>query len=98
MAQTSLYKSSPATVRQRVMTTETIFSKGMRYTNQPMAEGYIKSLINFDIKDDGESIKPRGGLQPYTDIIASIPNSYTLSAKLIAASNSLSLINVFKVR
>ena len=79
MAQTSLYKSSPATVRQRVMTTETIFSKGMRYTNQPMVEGYIKSLINFDIKDDGESIKPRGGLQPYTDVIASIPDSYGIN-------------------
>ena len=51
MAITSSYKTQA--VHQRVMTTESVFTKGMKYTNQPLPEGYIKTLINFDIKDDG---------------------------------------------
>ena len=75
MAITSSYKTQA--VHQRVMTTESVFTKGMKYTNQPLPEGYIKTLINFDIKDDGETIKPRGGLQNYTDVVATIAHMYT---------------------
>jgi hypothetical protein len=35
------------------------FNKGMRYTNEPIREGVVKSLVNFDINRTGGSLKPR---------------------------------------
>ena len=64
-------------VHKRTVVTESVFTKGMKYTNQPLPEGYIKTLVNFDIKDDGETIKPRGGLQNITDVVAMIDHTYS---------------------
>lgn len=54
------------------MTTESLFTTGMRYINTPLPEGYAKSIVNFNIKDDGNCLTPRGGLQPVTNKLASI--------------------------
>lgn len=35
------------------------FSKGMKYTNSPLSEGYAKVIANYDFKNDGECLVPR---------------------------------------
>lgn len=60
--QSTMYKNT-ATHRTRTMTTETDFSKGMKYTATPLEEGYAKLMVNFDMKEDGAKLIPRGGTQ-----------------------------------
>lgn len=47
----------------RNQSVEENFSKGMYFTNAPLSEGAVKSLINFDITNSGASLSPRRGLQ-----------------------------------
>ena len=64
MATTQLFKNTANNVhRKRYMTNENDFSKGMQFTNTPLDSGYVKSIVNFDLKNDGTSLTPRGGLQ-----------------------------------
>lgn len=63
MATSSTYKSY--TRGQRLMLTEGSFASGMMYSGLPIEEEYAKTLLNFDLKDNGGSITPRGGFQPY---------------------------------
>ena len=37
------------------------FANGMYLTNQVIPEGYVKTMINYDIDDTGSNIKPRRG-------------------------------------
>lgn len=62
MAQTSLYKNTD-THRTKYMQTEEVFVRGMKYTNTPHEAGYAKTVVNFNIKNDGEVFSPRGGLR-----------------------------------
>ena len=48
----------------RNMVVEESYNMGMFYTNNPLDTTYVKTLVNFDYKDDGSSLIPRGGLQP----------------------------------
>lgn len=57
----SAFKSTQRGSRQ--MVTEENYSKGMQYTNAPLMDGYCKSLINFEFRDQGELLVPRPGLQ-----------------------------------
>ena len=50
----------------RTMTVEDLFNKGMRYIGNPLQEGYVKALVNFDLKYNGEALSPRAGLQQST--------------------------------
>lgn len=78
MGQTSLYKTQNTDGwRQRVLTTESTFASGMMYTDNPLMEGKVKALVNFAIKDDGESLGPRGGLLKHAGVVASLPTSAT---------------------
>lgn len=55
--------------RARTIVSENSFAKGMRYTNNPLAEGYVKSLVNFTLTNDGSTIRPRPGYQQiYTNV------------------------------
>lgn len=56
------YKNT-GTHRTRQMETEEVFVRGMKYTNTPHDPGYAKTIVNFNIKNDGEVFAPRGGLR-----------------------------------
>ena len=74
MATTQLFKNTGGNIhRKRYMTTEDQFSKGMQFTNAPLSSGYAKAIINFDIKNDGTSLVPRGGLHDIHSKVAYIP-------------------------
>lgn len=67
MAGTQLFKNTSKNIhRRRYMTDEDQFSKGMQFTNNPLPDGYAKAIINFDLKNDGVSLVPRGGLHDIT--------------------------------
>jgi hypothetical protein len=46
---------------QRSLTTEQTFVGGMMYTDTPLPESACKALVNFDFKDGGAVLVPRGG-------------------------------------
>ena len=54
------------------MTTEELFNGGMKHVASSQPEGFVKSLVNFDIKDNGETLVPRGGLKTLQESIATI--------------------------
>ena len=56
--------------RARTIVSENSFAKGMKYSNNPLTEGYVKTLINFQLSNDGTTIKPRLGYQQVADNIA----------------------------
>ena len=62
MPTTSVYKNT-SVHRTRQMQTEEVFVRGMKYTNTPHEPGYAKTIVNFNIKNDGEVFAPRGGLR-----------------------------------
>lgn len=47
----------------RLQNIEESFKSGMMYTNAPLNDGYIRTLVNYDLKDSGEIIAPRPGLR-----------------------------------
>lgn len=61
MALTQRYKQ----VRQqaRVLTNESNYLNGMYFADTPLAEGYSRVLINYDIDSLSGKLKPRKGLQ-----------------------------------
>ena len=68
MAGTVLFKNTARNAhRTRYVTNVDNFSSGMRFTDAPHAAGYAKSIVNFDIKNDGECLIPRGGLHMLGD-------------------------------
>ena len=65
---TNAYNSH--STRARTIVSENSFAKGMRYTNNPLSEGYVKTLINFILSNDGTTIKPRVGYKQIETNIA----------------------------
>ena len=61
MSLTQKYKQQQQQVR--VLTNENNYIKGMYYTDVPLAEGYARTLLNFDIDSMSGSLRPRKGLQ-----------------------------------
>lgn len=49
----------------RNMTTEFDFSLGMKYINSAIEDKYVKTLVNFDIKEMGAALAPRKGLRTF---------------------------------
>lgn len=67
MAGTQLFKNTAKGAhRRRYLTNEDQFSKGMQFTNAPLSAGCAKVLVNFDLKNDGISLVPRGGFHNIT--------------------------------
>jgi hypothetical protein len=58
---TSRYKQ--VNRQARIQTREGAFSKGMMYTNKPLADGYTKLLVNYDIDPLDGTVRTRKGLQ-----------------------------------
>ena len=54
-------KGYSSSYKEKVYYDNTIF-RGIMATTDPNQEGYFKQLINFDIDDTGQSLKPRKGL------------------------------------
>ena len=51
---------------ERKLINEPNFTGGMQYTDNPLAEGISKLLVNYIQKDYGARIRPRGGWKPLT--------------------------------
>ena len=58
---TQKYKQQQQQVR--VLTNESNYVKGMYFSDMPLAEGYSRVLVNFDIDALSGKLKPRKGLQ-----------------------------------
>lgn len=58
---TQKYKQQAQQVR--VITDESSYLQGMYYTDFPLAEGYVRTLINYDIDSNIGKLTPRKGLQ-----------------------------------
>lgn len=67
MATTGSYKEHGRL--DRVMTVEDLFNYGMSYVDTPLPEGYVKLLVNFDLKNQGTSLVPRGGLKTIDPVL-----------------------------
>lgn len=58
---TSNYKHYVKADRQ--LTSENGFELGMRYTGAPLDGGHVKTLVNYDIIEQGTKLRPRAGLK-----------------------------------
>lgn len=61
MSATQRYKQ--AQQQTRVITNENGYLKGMYFTDTPLPEGYVKTLVNLDIDSMSGKLTPRAGLQ-----------------------------------
>lgn len=48
----------------RMLVTEEIYSGGMQYSDTPLPDGYLRTLVNFDIGNTGVKLMPRQGYGP----------------------------------
>lgn len=87
---TQPYKNTSAH-RQRAISTESPFASGMKYTHLPIGDGYARTLVNFKIHNDGESLRPRGGLKAlkqYTPLNTTSSNVIVYANGTILVANS----------
>lgn len=85
MATTSVYKYTDN--HTRYITTEDSFATGMHYTNQPEEAGYAKALVNYQLKNSGTILTPRGGLQYVSKDISTITKETNKSAVIISTGS-----------
>lgn len=55
---------------ERNVVVEDSFNRGMTYENRPLENGYNKLMVNFDLRNQGTSLIPRGGLHTIKKIVA----------------------------
>ena len=48
----------------RMLVTEEIYTGGMQFTDAPLTDGYLRTLVNFDIGNTGVKLLPRQGYRP----------------------------------
>lgn len=73
MAGTILFKNTAGNShRARYLTNEDNFSTGMRYSAAPHSTGFAKALVNFDLKNDGECLVPRGGFHDIASRVSGV--------------------------
>ena len=86
MAMTASYKEYER--QPRVMTVEDLFNLGMSYVNTPLPEGYAKLLVNFDLKNQGVSLVPRGGIKLVDADMAEcvLPDTYTYAVHHVGST------------
>lgn len=53
--------------QQRLLVSEESYARGMNYTENVLTEGSSKILINYMLRDSGNSLSPREGLIDYTE-------------------------------
>ena len=61
MSESGMFKNYQRGKRQSV--SEVTFNYGMQYTNSLLDEGYLKTLVNYDLSEQRNSLKPRPGLR-----------------------------------
>lgn len=81
------YRDSSFSRKHRLQLIEDKFGSGMQYTNTPLPEGFVKTLVNFDMHDSGSAVTPRRGLRA-TKILtpqAVAENTVTGTEQIVAA-------------
>lgn len=63
MSSTTDYQFKKFQNTTRTFSSEEQFNLGMNYTDSPIEAGQSKVLLNFDIANDGTSLKPRAGIK-----------------------------------
>lgn len=48
----------------RMLATEENYTGGMQFSDTPLADGYLRTLVNFDIGTAGAKLMPRQGFRP----------------------------------
>lgn len=79
------YKNTAAH-RQRTLSTESQFTSGMKYTHAPLGDGYARTLVNFKLHNDGETLTPRGGLTTLREL-DSLDAGYDANASVYWTGN-----------
>lgn len=77
----------------RTLLTEADFTLGMMYTNNALDEGYARTLINFDYKDDGMALTPRGGLRAVDTIELPLSASKKFKYPFAAFTSNVNLLD-----
>lgn len=72
MATTAAYKEYSRL--ERTLTVEDSFNRGMQYTDNPLDIGTAKLLVNFDLKNQGTTLAPRGGIKDIKRALAGVNN------------------------
>ena len=74
----------------RTFSSEEKFNLGMNYTDSPIEPGQSKMLVNFDISNDGYSLKPRAGIKPDTvAFIAKTANTNAINNFLSSSTSAI---------
>jgi len=58
--------------QQRVLDSEPNYALGMNYVESPIPEGMCNLLVNHEYHDQGEALRPRGGMQSQDDLTTAI--------------------------
>ena len=81
MASTSAYKNTANNAhRVRVMATEESFATGMKSTAAPIDSGFVRTMCNFNLKNDGEVLVPRAGYKT--------EKTFTFASKVLAVHST----------
>ncbi len=89
MAQSSAFKNYARGPRQ--MLTESGFASGMMYTDNPLSEDYVKLLVNYDYKDGGVALTPRGGYRATKTV--TLPASALERAPILAGVTKYDVVD-----
>lgn len=60
---------------QRNLTSESLYSGGMSFVETPLPMGVVRLLVNYEVTNEGTTLRPRGGYQPLQDIVVDADNS-----------------------
>lgn len=73
--------------QRRIQYSEESFATGIKYVTSPLELGFARNLVNFDLRDNGQSLGPRQGLRTFeisqeTDLSkAPVYNSQTMNSE-----------------
>ena len=51
--------------QRRIQYSEEHFATGIKYVTSPLELGFARNLVNFDLRDNGQSLSPRQGLRAF---------------------------------
>lgn len=85
------FKSYDRTPRSMVV--EEDYKSGINYTDNALEESFVKMLVNYNFKDDGLVLIPRGGFQTLDTIDIPLTEGATAKHPLVAFTTNVSLLN-----
>lgn len=68
------------------------FSSGMSFTNGVVEDGYMKTLVNYDIKNNGEALIPRSGLRTSELLLPNIVSENDPTYKEYHSEDSINIV------